>query len=128
MMPGRPVLAGWSVTREAARAADDALPPMEDARVAILRVIGVPGEMADTGSNDLAAAPSRHRARVAVTVTHRDRSPGSVGEMLPREADGIGAGPIVAGAFGHSRAYDVVIGAASRELLAPAPLPVLCSK
>jgi nucleotide-binding universal stress UspA family protein len=35
---------------------------------------------------------------------------------------------LATGAFGHSRAYDFVIGAATRALLNDAKLPVLFSK
>lgn len=125
---GRRVLVGWSATREAARAVHDARPLLEDgAEVTLLRV-GAHGrdEMADACSNDLAASLSRHGARV--TVTHRARGRQSVAELLLREAAEIGADLVVTGAFGHSRAYDFVIGAATSELLASARLPVLYSK
>ena len=82
--------------------------------------------MADACSNDLAAALSRHGARM--TVTHRAHGGRSVADVLLHEAAEIGADLVVTGAFGHSRAYDFVIGAATRELLGSAPLPVLYSK
>ena len=44
------------------------------------------------------------------------------------EAFESGADMIVTGAFGHSRVYDFVIGAVTRDLLHNAELPVLYSK
>lgn len=125
---GRRVLVGWSATREAARAVHDMLPLLEDdAEVTLLRIgSGGADEMTDATSNDLAAAIARHGAHV--TVAHRHQGSHSVAQLLVREAVEIGADMVVTGAFGHSRAYDFVIGAATRELLAEAPLPVLYSK
>lgn len=125
---GRRVLVGWSATREAARAVHDALPLLEPgAELTLLRVAGGGSdELADAVSNELAAALARHGAKV--TVTHRERDGASVAQLLLREAFEIDADLVVTGAFGHSRAYDFVIGAATSELLRTATLPALFSK
>lgn len=125
---GRSVLIGWNGTHEAARAAHDSLTILQDGDMAhILRVNdnNTPSDD-DTISNDLAAAFARHGIETTLT-TKVWESPG-VAAALNREAFEKGADMIAVGAFGHSRAYDLVIGAATRELLRTAKLPVLFSR
>lgn len=121
-------LVGWSPTREAARAAFDALLLLEPGAELTLLNVGQRGDhdLSDGPMTDLAAALARHE--VSVTVTHRTPKPGGVAALIEAEAREIGAGFVATGAFGHSRAYDFVIGAVSRHLLASCPLPVLFSK
>lgn len=124
---GKTVLVGWSDTASAVRAAHDAQALMEEgAQVHILRVSsrGV-DEMRDFAANDMAASMARHGLKT--NVIHRTSESGGVSEMLMKEALDQGADLIVTGAFGHSRFYDFVIGAVTRDLLKVAPLPVLFS-
>ncbi|HBB84454.1 MAG TPA: hypothetical protein DC031_14580, partial [Sulfitobacter sp.] len=51
-----------------------------------------------------------------------------VAAALSREAMERGADMVAVGAFGHSRAYDLVIGAATRDLLRHSEVPVLFSR
>jgi nucleotide-binding universal stress UspA family protein len=59
---------------------------------------------------------------------HREKDGDKVPDVLAHEAFEMGADMIATGAFGHSRAYDFVIGAATRNLLSDAKLPVMFSK
>ena len=125
---GENVVLGWSDTREAARALHDALAvasPKADMRMVH---IGKPpaDALTDDAANDMAAALVRHGPKV--TVVHRDSAGSDVAHMLMREAFEAGADMLATGAFGHSRAYDFVLGAVTGTLLREAKLPVLYSK
>lgn len=127
--PARRVLIGWSATREAARAAHDVLSlAAPDAGIVILHVhdrVDTASQGPD-GRHDLAAA--LNRLGHDVELLDRDAPAGETGEMLLRAAQETGAELVATGAFGHSRAYDFVIGAVTRHLLDHAEMPVLLSK
>ncbi|MDC1399415.1 universal stress protein [Yoonia sp.] len=125
---GETVVLGWSETREATRAVHDMLNVVNpDAKVRVLRIGNAPADtLADYSANDLAAALARHGPQVE--VVHREKDGDKVADVLMHEAFEYGADMLVSGAFGHSRTYDFVIGAATRALLNDAKLPVLFSK
>lgn len=125
---GEKIVIGWSETREATRAVHDMIAVASpDARVRVVRVGKLPGNtLADHTANDVAAALNRHGP--SVEIVHREKEGDTVAEVLGHEAFEMGADMIVTGAFGHSRAYDFVIGAATRHLLRNAKLPALFSK
>ena len=125
---GENVLLGWSDTREATRAVHDLIDVAKpDAAIHVLRIGKPPQDtLADHTANDMAAALARHGAQVE--IVHRDKDGHNVAEVLTHEAFEMGVDMIATGAFGHSRAYDFVIGAATRDLLSNAKLPVLFSK
>lgn len=123
---GANIIIGWSNTREAIRAAHDARTLAQPgAEISILHV--------DGGSSgglvfreDMAAAFNRHG--YSVTLIDRERTTQDTASMLLKVAVECQADMLAVGAFGHSWAYDFVIGAATRELLEHAKLPVLYSK
>jgi nucleotide-binding universal stress UspA family protein len=125
---GHSALIGWSATREAARAAHDALDVIDlDAEVLILRINSDDtDDLQDHASNELAVMFDRH-GRKATTI-HKDSGWQGVSSVLNNEALRAGADMIVTGAFGHSRTYDFVIGTVTNDLLRQAELPVLFSK
>ncbi|SLN41595.1 Universal stress protein family protein [Roseivivax jejudonensis] len=125
---GQSALIGWSRTREAARAAFDAVPLLDPGAEVTLLNVGARSahDLADGPMNEVAAALARHG--LTVTVTHREPDGEGAAAIILREAREIGASFIATGAFGHSRAYDFVVGAVTRELLSDCPLPVLFSK
>ncbi|PJI92088.1 nucleotide-binding universal stress UspA family protein [Yoonia maricola] len=125
---GETVLLGWSDTREATRAMHDMLGVVStEANLRVLRIGKPPGDtLADFGANDLAIAIARHGPKVE--IVHRDKDGQKVPGILSHEAFEMGADMLITGAFGHSRVYDFVIGAATRDLLRDAKLPVMFSK
>lgn len=125
---GEKIVLGWSETREATRAVHDLIDVAKaDADVRVLRIGKPPSNtLADHAAIDLAAALARHGP--SVEVVHRDKNGEKVADVLAHEAFEMGADMLATGAFGHSRAYDFVIGAATRSLLRDAKLPVLFSK
>lgn len=123
------LLVGWSDTREAARAAHDALTlAAAGAAIDILSVHRSVGPMdaAASSREDMAAALDRLGYRA--TVLDRDAAAGAAGEALLAAALERDAQLLVTGAFGHSRLYDFVIGAVTTYLMQNATLPVLLAK
>lgn len=125
---GQKVLLGWSETREAARAAHDMLDVMqEDGEIVVLRVRSKDiDEMQDTDMLDLTSALARHGNKVE--LRHLSQAGQAIAKVLTDCAFEQGADLVVTGAFGHSFAYDFVVGATSKALLRDARLPVLLSK
>ena len=124
---GRKALIGWSPTREAARAAHDAIPLIEGGAAMILtahrkndtRTLGL------ETAKELALAYDRHGIRAEVIERTDDGI--SIGDLLENESFERGADLIVTGAFGHSKVYDFVIGATTTHLLESMTSPVLFS-
>ncbi|MBW4706298.1 universal stress protein [Roseobacter sp. YSTF-M11] len=125
---GSNILLGWSDTREAARAAHDLLILAEEgAAVSVLRVRSKPQDaFKDSDGIDLAEMLSRHGLKPA--LEQRDPSGGDIAQTLNQFAFEKGADLIVTGAFGHSKAYDFVIGATTYALLRESTLPVMFCK
>jgi len=125
---GQKILIGWNGTREAVRAVHDARTLLRAGDSA--HILRINDHSKDTGldatSNDLAAAFARHQ--IDTTLVERSWQHPGVAAALNKEAFEQGADLIAVGAFGHSRAYDLVIGAATRELLRKADMPVLFSR
>ena len=126
---GQHFLLGWSDTDEAARAVHDALTLAKpDAQVDILFVgqDGQEGAVGPSARRDLAAALDRHGIKTELVTGPADAE--GVAATLLRHAFERDCDTVVTGAFGHSRAYDFVIGAVTHELMEKAKLPVLFAK
>lgn len=125
---GSSVVVGWNDTREAARAAHDVLTLMKDGSLAhLLRVHGQDDDLThDATLTELAETFDRHG--IETSIGHRAWQRHEVADVIEREAFERGCDLIAVGAFGHSRVYDVIHGAASRELLQHAKRPVLFSR
>lgn len=125
----RKITIGWSDTREATRATHDAVMlAAPDASVELVTVMSHEGENPPglDPRDDVAASLDRHGFRVRTV----DRVTGieTRARDLLAAADQAEADLLVTGAFGHSRAYDWVIGAVTHELLTHAARPLLLSK
>lgn len=125
---GERVLVAWNASREAARAVNDALPLIAAAKQVTVLAInprrGIGGQ-GDVPAADIALHLTRHgvKAEAAHTVA-KDISDG---EALLSYAADIGADLIVSGAYGHSRARELVFGGVTRTLIAEMTAPVLLS-
>jgi nucleotide-binding universal stress UspA family protein len=125
---GQRVLIGWNATREAARAVNDAMPLLAAAEIVTVLTID-PREGPD-GHGELPGADiSLHLARHGVKAEiERTVSTGlGVGEVLLSRAADLGADLLVTGAYGHSRARELLLGGATRTLLQSMTVPVLMS-
>jgi nucleotide-binding universal stress UspA family protein len=125
---GRRVLIGWNATREAARAANDAMPLLTAAEVVTVLTIdareGPQGHGALPGA-DISLHLARHGVKAEIERTVSADLP--VGDVLLSRAAELAADLLVMGAYGHSRARELLLGGATRSLLRSMTVPVLMS-
>ena len=118
---------GWNGSAAAARAIASALPLLQRARTVRLVLVNPP-ELHQLGEvnpgEDMALFLARHGVAADVVVEHADDG---AGEALLVRAAAEDASLIVAGAYGHSRYREWVLGGATRDLLRRATVPVLFS-
>lgn len=125
---GEKVLVGWNATREAARAAHDALPILIEAPD--VRFVWVDPQRAIEPSGNLPGAEiaesfARHGVKSTVEPLP---TPGlNAGEALLNRALDHGADLLVMGAYGHSRMREFVFGGATRFVLRRMSIPTLLS-
>lgn len=126
---GRHILVAWNSSRASARAVNDALPLLE--RAAQVTVLAVnPAELAQRYSALPAEQMVEHLKRHGATVNGiwlNDIPAGSIASVVQAEAHRVRADLIVAGAFGHPRLWEKMMGGVTRDLLARMSLPVLMS-
>jgi nucleotide-binding universal stress UspA family protein len=126
---GRHVVVAWNSSRPAARALNDALPLIDRAdRTTIVMVNpsgfidkhhALPGEQ-------LIEHLRRHGA-AADAVRIENVPPGEIADRLQEEALTLGADVIVAGAFGHPRLWEKLLGGVTHDLIAHMRLPIFMS-
>lgn len=125
---GERILIGWKPCKEAVRAVNDALPFLKRAEAVIVATIDAapsPAGYRDPPGADLAAHLARHGVRAEVrNLASRGRTEGRalLDEALAAQSD-----LIVMGAYGRSRAAEMLFGGVTRELIARAPLPLFLS-
>jgi len=122
------VLVAWNGSREAARAAFDALPLIEEAETTEVFVVDPPEEGDDLSASAaaLAEALSRHGAQVTVaTDTSRGRG---IEEVIRDRAAATGADLLVLGAYSHSWLRQLLFGGITRTVLQSMPIASLMSR
>jgi len=125
---GEHVVIAWNGSREAARAAFDAIPFMKNAKS--VRVLAINPKRNDEYDSivlgdEIALTLARHDIKAEVTVTRTDGI--SVGdELLNRLADDA-CDLLVMGCFGHSRLRETLFGGVTVNLLKHMTAPVLMS-
>jgi nucleotide-binding universal stress UspA family protein len=125
----RSALVGWKDTPEARRAIVDSLPLLHKAKnVVVAEVLEDRTERAAAEARlaDVAGWLSRH----GVTASVRVAEPGEgrdVATELEAIADDVSAGLVVAGAYGHSRFRELVLGGVTQHLVTRASRCVLLS-
>ena len=122
---GTRVLVAWNASREAARALTDALPLL--ARASSVEVVAFEPQRSDADHGaepgaDIALYLARHGVKVSAARQQAGIDVGS--QILSRAAD-TDADLIVMGAYGHSRAREIVLGGATRSLIGAMTVPVL---
>jgi nucleotide-binding universal stress UspA family protein len=122
---GQDVLVGWNASAEAARALNDALPILGQARqVTVLSINprrGIGGD-GDVPAADIALHLARHGIRAEAAHTVATDIP--EGDALLSYAADIGADLLVTGMYGHSRTREMVFGGVTRSLLSEMTIPV----
>ena len=124
----RRAMVGWRDTAEATRALHDLLPLLAPGAAVRLVAFGEGPRLGERGGvmTDLGAALDRHG--LAVEIERRTDAVRSVAAALEAEAREFGADVLAVGAYGRSRAHDLILGAVSRSLLREARMPVLFSR
>ena len=115
----RSVLIAWKDTAEARRAVADALPLLRKATdVTVVEIVEEQANrpVALSRVKDVAAWLSRHGVSASGQVPEEC---GEAGGLLERIASGVGAGVVVAGAYGHSRLREWILGGVTRRLVNP---------
>lgn len=122
------VVVAWNASREATRAAHDALPLLRRAkRVQVIAINPGDGLTAhgDIPGADICLHLSRHGVNAVCEHIRADDL--NVGQMLLSRAADEDADLIVMGAYGHSRLRELVLGGATRHILRHMTVPVLLS-
>jgi nucleotide-binding universal stress UspA family protein len=122
--PGTTVMLCWNASREAKRAASGALPLLKAAdKVIVLIIDPRTGASGDEPGVDVASWLARHG--VKVTVQRDTAADSDVGGVILSRAADHDVDLIVMGIYGHSRMRELVLGGASRTLLASMTAPLL---
>jgi nucleotide-binding universal stress UspA family protein len=125
----RSVLVAWKDTTEARRAVADALPMMRKARnVTVAEITEEGGSRSAAASRvrDVAAWLSRHGVAASERVAEKDGDQDATVQLDGIAAD-IGAGLVVAGAYGHSRFRELILGGMTQHLITQPARCVLLS-
>ncbi|WP_426338605.1 universal stress protein [Pseudoduganella sp. S-14] len=124
---GKTVLVAWDGSAQATRAVTQALPVLRGARRVVVGMID-PVSGGDEHGEEPGADIATYLARHGIQVEVRSESgTGEAGEALLAMADKVGADLLVMGAYGHPRYREIMLGGATRTVLASATLPVLMS-
>lgn len=123
--PWERVCLAWNDGDEALRAARASLPFLQQARQVDIALVAPPLHAAGHADPGEAVSVWLSRHGVSCEVAVLARTEPRVADVLLRFAAERGCGALVAGAFGHSRLREAVLGGATRDLLASAPLPLL---
>lgn len=123
------VLLAWNGSKEAARAAFDALPFIIEAEKTDVVVIDPPDsldEAPEAAGAEIAAALSRHGANVSVSVLESGGL--SVDDVIQTRVAETGADLLVLGAYSHSWLRQLLFGGVTRTVLRSVPVAAFLSR
>lgn len=126
----RNVLIAWKDAPEARRAIVDSLPLLHKAKnVTIVEIVEEGGSREDAlkRTADVVAWLLCHGVSASALVPEQDKE-GNTAVILDRIASNVGAGVVVAGAYGHSRLREWVLGGVTQHLATEATGCVLLSR
>jgi nucleotide-binding universal stress UspA family protein len=126
---GRRIAVAWNSSRPAARSLNDALPLIERAERTTVIMVN-PSGFIDAHEGPPGEHMIDHLRRHGATVEAvriEDVPHGDIAGRLQREAQNLGADLLVAGAFGHPRLWEKMLGGVTHELIANMTLPILMS-
>ncbi len=125
----RSVLVAWKDTPEARRAIFDSLPMLRMAKeVTVAEIVEAGGSrpFAVSRVRDVITWLSRHGVSASELVAEQNRDRDTTVQLDAMAAD-VGAGVVVAGAFGHSRFREMVLGGMTQHLITQSGRCVLLS-
>lgn len=120
---GERVLLAWNASREAARAAHDALPLLSRAERVVVLAIEPPEDERERFTVDICAHLARHG--VNAEGAQLDAVDEPFAAVLLSQARQRACDLIVAGAYGHSRFSEILLGGVTEDLFAKMDRPVL---
>jgi len=120
---GARILVAWNNSAQCARAAHDALPFLQQAeKVIVLSINEYDSEAVPTA--DICLHLARHDVNVEAMQSDITDNPA---EIIMLTAENMNADLVVAGAWGHARVTEVVMGGVTKNLLSNQILPVFFS-
>ena len=125
---GKRVLLAWNDSREAVRAAFDAMPVLAGADIVLIAQIGEANKREGARENSatgICAVLARHSVKAEVLAPKA--ATGNIGAALLDLAKSNDTDLMVMGCYGHSRLRELVLGGASRHVLQHVRVPVLLS-
>jgi len=125
---GDRVLVAWNQSREAARAAFDAIPLIRDAAYIDVLTIGEPSPAVKAdlpAGDDLALALARHGLKTQASSTKGDDA--RAGQALLKRLADQKCDLLVMGCYGHSRVREFIFGGATSHIMHEMSVPVLMS-
>lgn len=126
----RNVLVAWKDTPEARRAVADSLPLLHKARdVTVVKILEPEDSRAavTAGAADVVAWLARHGITATARVIEPPRNE-SAADHLESIAGELGAGLVVAGAYGHSRFREMILGGVTQSLVTQSERCALLSR
>jgi nucleotide-binding universal stress UspA family protein len=126
---GRHIVVAWNSSRPSARSLNDALPLIERADRTTIVMINPSGFIhAHEGPPNERMVDHLERHGATADVIRIENVPhGAIADTLQAEARALGADLIVAGAFGHPRLWEKMLGGVTHDLIARMSLPVFMS-
>ena len=126
---GSNVVVAWNSSRAAARSLGDALPILERAKrvtVVAINPTNFVNQYESLPPERIIEHLRRHNASVE-GIWLDDIPTASTGDALQMETQKLGADLLVAGAFGHPKLWEDVMGGVTRDLLSRMRVPTLMS-
>jgi nucleotide-binding universal stress UspA family protein len=125
---GRRVLIAWDGTREAARAANDAMPLIENAEAVTVMFVGArESALAEQGPSIERMVHHLQRHGIPARTEETLQGDLRISDVLLSRAADLAVDLLVAGAYHHSQLREALVGGVSRELLDHMTVPVLMS-
>ncbi len=126
---GKSVVIAWNGTREAARAAFDAVPLLKAAKAEKVTIVCAETRIDQLSElrlgSELAKALARHDLNVDLAQVPVQES---AGHTLLKYASDFGADLLVMGCYGHTRLREFVFGGATDHVLQNMDVPVLMAR
>lgn len=122
------VIVAWDGSREATRALHDAMPILKLAEMVEIVTVAEPKSAAAKYANVELLLAQLARHDVTAESHQISNNNVSIGNLLLNHIVDSGADLLVAGAYGHTRLRELVMGGVTQELLDHCSVPVLMSR
>lgn len=123
---GKRIMIAWNGSRESARAVGSAMPLLKhatDVQITTFNTKPTEAGQGDAPGADVAIYLARHGVKAVVSGTVSKEA--EIGTQILSRAEDFNSDLIVMGGYGHSRAFEFVMGGATRTILGAMTVPVL---